>query len=319
MDSSPERNAFCFNEIRLEYKSHYSVLLDELVEAVRPTEEVETPTFLDLTFGGGGHTFELAKRFPKAKVLSVDQDPEAFQNGQDRIKNEGMSERIDLRRGNFSDVIKLHELEENSLDGIIADLGVSSHHFDSPERGFSFRFEGPLDMRMDPENIEVSAEDVLNDFSAEDIEEILRDYAQERFARRIAENIVEFRKKERLDNTKQLENIVFHCYPKKLRFGKTHPATRTFQALRIYVNRELDVITEVIPQLIKYLKPGGSMGIISFHSLEDRIVKVEFRKMAKELGLADLVTKKPILPSESEINENSRSRSAKLRVLRKKS
>ncbi len=319
MDPCTERNAFCINEIRLEYKSHYSVLLDELVEAVRPLKEVDSPIFLDLTFGGGGHTFELAKRFPKAKVLSVDQDPEAFQNGQKRIQNEGMSERIDLRRGNFSEVINLHELEENSLDGIIADLGVSSHHFDSPERGFSFRFEGPLDMRMDPENIEVSAEDVLNDFSAEDIEEILRDYAQERFAKRIAENIVEFRKKERLENTKQLENIVFHCYPKKLRFGKTHPATRTFQALRIYVNRELDVIAEVIPQLIKYLKPGGSMGIISFHSLEDRIVKVEFRKMAKELGLADLVTKKPILPSESEINENSRSRSAKLRVLRKKS
>tara|TARA_R110002072_G_scaffold288917_1_gene455489 strand:+ start:169823 stop:170704 length:882 start_codon:yes stop_codon:yes gene_type:complete len=293
-------------------------MLEELVTYVAPQSN-ENQLILDLTFGGGGHTVELAKRYPQAKILAVDQDPEAFENGQKRIKEEGLEDRIDLRRGNFSNVIQIHELEKDSLDGVIADLGVSSHHFDSPERGFSFRFEGPLDMRMDVDNTEITAADVLNDFSAKEIEEILSSYAQERFSRRIAENIVEKRKEEKFENTKQLENLVFHCYPKKMRFGKTHPATKTFQALRIYVNRELDVISETIPQLIDYIKPGGSFAIISFHSLEDRIVKTEFRKMAKEMGIVDLISKKPLLPTENEIIENSRSRSAKLRVVKKKS
>ncbi|MDC1173872.1 16S rRNA (cytosine(1402)-N(4))-methyltransferase RsmH [Bacteriovoracaceae bacterium] len=302
----------------MEYKKHYSVMLEELVTYVAPQSN-ENQLILDLTFGGGGHTVELAKRYPQAKILAVDQDPEAFENGQKRIKEEGLEDRIDLRKGNFSNVIQIHELEKDSLDGVIADLGVSSHHFDSPERGFSFRFEGPLDMRMDVDNTEITAADVLNDFSAKEIEEILSSYAQERFSRRIAENIVEKRKEEKFENTKQLENLVFHCYPKKMRFGKTHPATKTFQALRIYVNRELDVISETIPQLIDYIKPGGSFAIISFHSLEDRIVKTEFRKMAKEMGIVDLISKKPLLPTENEIIENSRSRSAKLRVVKKKS
>lgn len=302
----------------MEYTKHYSVLLNEVLEAFKQIDG-EKLAFADLTFGGGGHTFEIAETFNESKVYCIDQDPQAYENGLERIKNENREKQIILKKGNFEDFQKIHELENESLDGIVMDLGVSSHHFDSAERGFSFRFDGPLDMRMavDNENIN-TASYVVNNFSKEELSKIFFEYGEERLAGKIAQSIIETRKEKPIETTKELENIVFHCYPKNQRHQKTHPATRTFQALRIFVNRELDVLSDSIGRLIPLLKPGGCIAIISFHSIEDRIVKTKFKEIEKDNErVVKILTKKPIIPSNNEIFENSRSRSAKLRVLGK--
>lgn len=278
--------------------------------------------FSDLTFGAGGHTFAILQRDDSYKVLSFDQDPEAYKNGLELIEKNNVGERIKFANTNFRnfDQTVLEKFGEDfeGFRGIVVDLGVSSHHFDKSERGFSFRFEGPLDMRMDTENNPLTAEEVVNEYDEEDLFRIIKEYGEERFTRRIVQNILEKRKEQRITTTKELENIIFHSYPKNMRHGGIHPATRTFQALRIEVNKELDVLTDVLSQLIKWLKPGGRISAISFHSLEDRIVKHAFKGFAKENKNLEILTKKPVLASEEELSENSRSRSAKMRVLQRR-
>ena len=307
----------------MQYTSHYSVLkkecIDFLTENRDPNEEAY---YADLTFGGGGHTFALKNSSPKAHVYSCDQDPDALKNGEARILSEGEG-RVKLFDTNFVHFPEIAKLEltnilaKGGFDGILLDLGVSSHHFDEATRGFSYRFDGPLDMRMDYDNEHIlSASEILKRYSEKELERIFREYGEERYSKRIAKKICETRENEPITTTKQLENLVFHCYPKEDRHGKTNPSTRVFQALRIEVNQELEVITQVIAQLFPLLKVGGRLAVISFHSLEDRIVKNEFKKLTNQNGLfGELLTKKPILPSPQEILENSRSRSAKLRVI----
>lgn len=264
----------------------------------------------------------MAKEIANSLVISFDQDPDAIANGRKAIEENGLTESVHLYKSNFSNfnaVIKENEpkiMEEGGFNGILMDLGVSSHHFDKGERGFSFNKDAPLDMRMDYENDEIAtAADILNNSSEQEIEEIIRCYGEDRFSKQIARNVVEARSKAFITTTKQLEDIIFHSYPKKMRFGKTHPATRSFQALRIAVNRELSILREVLPYLIAALDTGGRLLVISFHSLEDRIVKHIFKDYVKANPQYKILTKKPITPSEEEILENSRSRSAKLRII----
>lgn len=293
---------------------HFSVLKDECLEFL--TENASANSyFADLTFGGGGHSFAIVELDETYKLIATDQDPDALNNGRAKIEEKNLTERIELLASNFSNFPKLmsEKYPEVEFQGILMDLGVSSHQFDIPERGFSFKYDAPLDMRMnyDDDSMETAA-DICNTRTVEELEEIFRTYGEERFSRRIAEKVVEERP---VKTTKDLEDIIFHCYPKKMRFGKIHPATRCFQALRIAVNEELGVLTEVLPQLVNLLKPGGRLCVISFHSLEDRIVKRAFKEFRGKESPFKILTKKPITPSEKEIAANSRSRSAKLRVI----
>lgn len=311
----------------MNYTEHYSVLkkecMDYLAEFSKSDDIPDKSFFADLTFGGGGHTFELLNMNKSFNLRSTDQDPDALANGRERIKNENVSDRIKLIDTNFEKFptyIKENEADliegENGFQGILADLGVSSHHFDEGSRGFSFRFDALLDMRMDYDNDSIpTAADIINDSTPEELIEIFDDYGEEKHAYRIVQKIVEFRQTKKIETTKELEDIIFHAYPKKMRHGKTNPATKCFQALRIVVNRELDVLADVIPQLLPLLKIGGRIAIITFHSLEDRIVKNAFKELENGEIPCHVLTKKPIIPTKAEILENPRSRSAKLRVI----
>lgn len=303
------------------YKKHYSVLNKEVVDILtRNSEQLENINFADMTFGAGGHTFALAQKVEKSKVYSVDQDPDALKNGNEHIIELGLNERVFLHDMNFEmfpEFIK-ENYPELKFSGIVADLGVSSHHFDEGERGFSFRFDAPLDMRMDADNDELeTAADIINNYSKEDLEQIFFKYGEEKFTHRIVKKILEIRESAPIETTKQLEELIKNCYPKKLQFGKINPATKCFQALRIKVNKELDVLERVIPGLLELLDINGCLAIITFHSLEDRIVKNLFKDAVQGEVPFELHTKKPIVPSHGELEENPRSRSAKLRVITK--
>jgi 16S rRNA (cytosine1402-N4)-methyltransferase len=308
----------------MNYTGHYSVLKKECIDTLTENASAEVKSYYaDLTFGGGGHTFEFLYRNPLFNVRSTDQDPDALKNGNNRIQLEKMEERIKLINTNFvhfPEIIREHSPEvftAGGFQGILLDLGVSSHHFDEATRGFSFRFDGPLDMRMNHESDEfMTAAEIVNTYDEKDLKRIFEEYGEEKNSRKIAMKIVEERKIKPIETTKELENIIFHCYPKEHRYGKTNPSTRVFQALRLEVNRELEVLSNTINQLIPLLKIGGRIAIISFHSLEDRIVKNVFRDASAKTDFPiEVLTKKPILPTEEEISNNSRSRSAKLRIL----
>jgi len=308
------------------YKEHYSVLNKEILDLMESHCLFDDAQFfVDLTFGAGGHTIELAKRFPKSTIISFDQDPDALKNGKQKLNELGLSKRVHLIDSNFERLESIlskdfsEELEKSGVSGIVLDLGVSSHHFDEGSRGFSFRFKGPLDMRMNSRDDSITAYDVVNNYTQEELEEIIRELGEDRFYRSIVKNILEKREVAPIETTKDLEEIVFHSYPKKLRYEKRHPATKTFQALRIVVNREIEVLENVIPQALKSLKKGGVLAIISFHSLEDRVVKKLFKEasLREEEPFFDLLTKKPIYATEGELEENLRSRSAKLRLIKK--
>lgn len=304
-----------------DYGKHYSVMYKKCLEALKNGASDGKAIFADMTFGAGGHTTGLAKMLDHAHVYAVDQDPDAIKNGKIRIQNESLESKITLIKTNYSDFPKW--MAENAPDvkfsGILMDLGVSSHQFDTISRGFSYREEAPLDMRMDYENDEVeTAADFLNQYDEESIANVIYKYGEERYSRRIAAEIVKKRDESPIKTTKELEDICFHCYPKKDRFKRPHPATRTFQALRIFVNRELEVLEDTLEQLFNLLDHGGVLAVISFHSLEDRIAKHKFKEIFQsDKNLAKILSKKPILPTQKEIDENSRSRSAKLRLLMK--
>lgn len=297
---------------------------DEIFENIRKNFKGKDQIVgADLTFGGGGHVFPLVQELPQLKVIGTDQDPDAVETGRKRILELGLEEKVRIEYSNFVNFPEVfnrtkEEFGVEALDFITIDLGVSSHQFDQAERGFSFREDGPLDMRMNYKNDNIeSAADIVNNYDEEDIANIIYKYGEERLSRRIAKRIVESRAERKIETTKQLEEIAFLSYPSQQRHKKPHPATRTFQALRIEVNKELQVIEDVIPNLFPLLSEGGIIQIISFHSLEDRIVKWSFKNAAKENEKLKILTKKPILPSQDEILNNPRARSAKLRVIQK--
>jgi 16S rRNA (cytosine1402-N4)-methyltransferase len=300
----------------MKYGSHYSVMKKDILDVLsRNFSDQESLVFADLTFGAGGHTRAIAESFKGSSLYSFDQDPDAISNGKSFLDEHGLGDQVKLIDSNFNNFSNMLA-EEIHFDGVLLDAGVSSHQFDTGERGFSFRFDGPLDMRMNP-NAGVPAADLLNGMSEEDLRGIFQSYGEEKFSRQIAKSIVERREVEPFTTTKQLEDTCFHAYPKKLRHGKIHPATKVFQALRIKVNDELGVLGDVISQVIPRLKVNGLLMIITFHSLEDRIVKHAFKEWTNESFPIEILTKKPLLPSAEEIFENSRSRSAKLRVIRR--
>ncbi len=303
-----------------EYLRHYSVMLKECLEAMETGREASgISTFADMTFGAGGHTFAMSDRFENSQVYAVDQDPDALKNGEANILAKGKDGKVILLPMNFVSFPEWCEQNamEGKIAGILMDLGVSSHQFDKMERGFSFRADAPLDMRMNYGDDSIpTAADLLNDLTEKEIADIIFNYGEERYSRKIAARIVELRKTKRVETTGEIENIVFHCYPPKDRHKGPHPATRTFQALRIAVNEELTVLEKVVPKLIPYLAPGGVLAIISFHSLEDRIVKHAFKALA-ETETMQILTKKPMTATEEELAENPRSRSAKLRLIQK--
>lgn len=299
---------------------HVTVLKNEMIEAVVKNEGI----YVDLTLGGGGHSEEVLKC--GATLIGIDQDSEAIKAAGERLS--AYKGKFTLVKSNFKDLKQvLHNLNIDKVDGIIADLGVSSYQLDEGSRGFSYMNDGELDMRMDQSG-GISAEDVVNEYDEAQLARIITDYGEERWAKRIAQFIAEERKKERIKTTSQLVSIIKAAVPKGARQGGPHPAKRTFQAIRIEVNHELEILAKTIEDAADMLRPGGRMGFITFHSLEDRIVKETYQMLAKGCtcppafpvcvcgGVPKLkvVTRKPIIPTDEEININPRARSAKLRI-----
>lgn len=305
---------------------HKPVLYYETVDGLNVKPD---GTYVDCTLGGAGHSSLLLSRLTTGRLIAFDQDPAAIENAKIRLKPyEGM---FQLIPSNFEQADRyLTELCPDGIDGAMIDLGVSSHQLDTPERGFSYHTDAPLDMRMNPE-AEVSAYDVVNGYSQSELCRILRDFGEEKRASAIAKNIVRHRELSPIATTSELAEIIKEAFPPKERFEGKHPARRSFQAIRIEVNRELDVIPVVLRALVKHLKPGGRLSVITFHSLEDRIVKEEMKAFVDGctcprdfpvcvcgfVPKLKLITRKPIVPGREEEEENPRSRSAKLRIAEK--
>lgn len=304
--------------------NHTSVLLNETVDGlnVRPDG-----IYVDATLGGGGHAFEVCSRLnDKGRFIGIDQDADAIEAAGKRL--EGFGEKVTIIRSNYRDMKpQLHKLGIDKVDGIVIDLGVSSYQLDTAERGFSYRVDAPLDMRMDQRQ-KMTARDIVNDYSESELFRVIRDYGEDRFAKNIAKHIVAKREKGPIETTEQLNEIIRHAIPMKIQKTGGHPSKRTFQAIRIELNHELEVLRESLDDMIDMLNPGGRICIITFHSLEDRIVKSSFRKnenpctcpshfpvcVCGKISKGKVVTRKPILPTEEEMESNSRSKSAKLRI-----
>ena len=306
--------------------AHRSVMLEPCMQALAIKPD---GIYVDGTCGGGGHSYEIASRLTTGRLIGIDQDEAAITAAGKRLSVYG--ERVTLVRSNFCHVADvLDGLGIAEIDGILLDLGVSSYQLDTPERGFSYMADAPLDMRMD-KRADKTAYDVVNGYSESDLRRILFDYGEERFAPRIAARIVEAREKHPIETTGELVSIIKSAIPAAAREGGHHPAKRSFQAIRIEVNAELDVIRPALEAAMERLAPGGRMAVITFHSLEDRIVKETFAAMASGCtcprGLpvcvcgkkpsVKVITRKPILPDGEELADNPRSRSAKLRVTEK--
>lgn len=306
--------------------SHYSVLLSECMQGLNIKPD---GTYVDGTAGGAGHSSEIAKRLEAGRLIAIDQDETAVAVATERLN--ALNKNTTVVRNNFCNIADVcRELDIESIDGVLLDLGVSSYQLDTAERGFSYSADAPLDMRMD-NRVSLSAYDVVNGYSEQSIKKILFDYGEERYAPQIAAAIVKRREKEPIRTTAELSDIIKSAMPSAAREGGHHPAKRSFQAIRIEVNKELDVIEHAIRDAVSLLNKGGRMAIITFHSLEDRIVKQTFASLAtgctcpRDLPICicnnkpkvKILTKKPILPSKQELEENPRSRSAKLRVIEK--
>jgi len=286
---------------------HYPVLHREVLNFFK---DIKKGYIVDATIGGGGHSFLILKKLPEVKIIGIDKDEYAIQTADQKLKQ--FKGRYNLIRSSFKNIDNiLDQLGLQTVQGFLFDLGVSIFHLKT-ERGFSFQKDQPLDMRMDRSQ-SLTAYDVINKYSKNLLEKIIFEYGEEKFAKRIVKNIIEERKKNPIKTTKQLADIVYRSYPPPLRRGRIHPATKTFQAIRIEVNDELSEIKLGVSKGIERLEKGGIIQVISFHSLEDRIVKNIFRE-AKKLKKLEILTKKPITPGMEEIKENPPSRSAKLRV-----
>ena len=302
---------------------HRTVLLKEAIEGMLPKETLkgEQVIVVDATFGGGGHSQEICKRSPGAKIIALDQDKSVFQKAKDKFN--GLNCDISFVNENFRNIDKVLQKENiEQVDGIIFDLGLSSDQLENSGRGFSFMKDEPLLMTMkeNPSQEDITAEEVVNTWGEESLADIIYGYGEERQARRIAKAIVEFRKRQKIKTTFDLVKIIEKAIPAKFRRGKIHYATKTFQAIRIAVNDELGALSEGLHKGFKLLKVGGRMSVISFHSLEDRIVKRFYAEIGgNKIGnkVAKIITKKPITASIEEIKNNGRARSAKLRILEK--
>lgn len=303
---------------------HIPVLLKEAVELLNCKS---SGIYIDCTVGAGGHAERILElTSPDGKVVGIDQDEEILKIAEGRLKRFG--ERVRLMHGNFSDIKGI--MKDEKADGILFDLGVSSYQLEDKERGFSFMSDAPLDMRMD-KKAETTAADIINSSSERELSDIIFKYGEERFAKRIASFIVRERERKAITTTLQLSNIITKAIPARFHPRDIHPATRTFQALRIAVNRELEILEKSLLNAVDILKPKGRMCVISFHSLEDRIVKRTFQRLEKgcicppkipvcQCGIKPsvrIITKKPVIPAEEEISVNPRSRSAKLRTAEK--
>lgn len=312
----------------MEFK-HYSVLLEETIENLNIKPD---GIYVDGTLGGGGHASEVAKRLSnKGRLIGIDQDADAIRAAGERLKPYG--DRITIIRSNYANMKEeLHAIGVEHVDGIVLDLGVSSFQLDTPERGFTYReADAPLDMRMDDRQT-LTAKDIVNNYSEMDLYRIIRDYGEDKFAKNIAKHIVVERQKKSIETTGELTEIIRASIPMKVQATGGHPAKRTFQAIRIELNKELEVLQNNLDEMIELLNPGGRICIITFHSLEDRIVKTNFKKnenpctcpsdfpvcVCGNVSKGIVVTRKPILPSEKELEENSRSKSAKLRVFERR-
>ena len=295
----------------MEKITHYPVLHREVLNFFK--ENIKDGIIVDATIGGGGHSFLLLKEIPNISIIGLDKDDFALERAKKCL--EKFKDRVKLFKSSFKDVDEvLKEIGINKVNGFLFDFGVSMFQL-KQERGFSFQRDEPLDMRMDT-NQSLTAYTVVNNYPLSDLERIIKNYGEERLYKKIARAIVERRKKKKFETTKELADLIYKIYPVKLRYRRLHPATKTFQAIRIEVNNELNEINEGLKKAIKLLNKGGIIQAISFHSLEDRIVKNIFRE-GKKLKEVEILTKKPIIPLETEIRENPPSRSAKLRVARR--
>ena len=309
----------------MEFK-HFSVMLKETVDSLKAENG---GVFVDGTMGGGGHSYEILSRSDNSRLIGIDQDKEAIAAATKRLEN--FKGRFTSVNKNFSEIKNiLDELGIDKIDGAVLDLGVSSYQLDNGERGFSYMHDAPLDMRMNRDN-PLSAYEVVNDYSIEELTRIFYEYGEENWSKRIAEFIEERRKIVPVKTTGELVDIIKAAIPKKARMEGSHPAKRIFQAIRIEVNGELKILKRAIEDFLDVLSPGGRLSVITFHSLEDRIVKNVFAEYAKgcicpkefpvcvcgKKPEVKLITRKPILPSDEELEVNSRSKSAKLRIAEK--
>ena len=307
---------------------HRSVLLDETVNGLSIKAD---GVYVDGTLGGGGHAYEIATRLgEKGSIVGIDRDEAAIEAAGIRLKDFG--ERVTIVRSNYCEMKSLlHHIGIDKVDGIVLDLGVSSYQLDTAERGFSYREDAPLDMRMDRRQ-KMTARDIVNEYSEMELYRVIRDYGEDKFAKNIAKHIVMARGKSSIETTGQLTEIIRQSIPMKYQKKSGHPAKRTFQAIRIELNGELDVLRESLDDMIDILNPGGRLCIITFHSLEDRLVKSAFRRnenpctcprdfpvcVCGNVSKGSIITKKPILPGKEEQEYNSRAKSAKLRIFERR-
>ncbi len=309
----------------MEFK-HYSVMLRETIEYLNIRAD---GIYLDGTLGGGGHAWEVCSRLLKGHFYGIDQDDDAIAAAGRRLAD--FADKVTLIRGNYRNARELlREKAVLQVDGILLDLGVSSYQLDTRERGFSYRFDSPLDMRMDRRQT-LTARDIVNTYSETRLFQVIRDYGEDAFAKNIARHIVQAREREPIETTGQLNEVIKAAIPAKMR-QNGHPSKKTFQAIRIECNHELEVLRDALEDMMALLAPGGRLCIITFHSLEDRIVKTAFRQaenpctcppqfpvcVCGRQSMGSVITKKPVLPGREELEENSRSKSAKLRVFEKK-
>lgn len=310
----------------MEFK-HTSVLLEETIENLRIKPD---GTYLDGTLGGGGHSYRIASKLGEGgRLIGIDQDEAAIEAAGARLKP--YEDKVTLIRDNYRNAKRvLKDIGIEQVDGILLDLGVSSFQLDNAERGFSYKYDTKLDMRMDQRQT-MTAADIVNGYSETELYHVIRDYGEEQFAKNIAKHIAAVRKDKPVRTTGELNEIIKAAIPAKMRAAGGHPSKRTFQAIRIECNKELEVLKESLEDLVQLLRPGGRICIITFHSLEDRIVKTAFRRyenpctcppdfpvcVCGQVSKGKVITRKPILPSGEEIENNKRSKSAKLRVFEK--
>ena len=302
---------------------HKSVLLNETISLLKVREN---GIYVDGTLGGGGHAYEVCSLLKNGRLIGIDQDEDAISAASDKLKK--FNTKVNIIHDNYCNIkAVLSRLGIDRVDGIYLDLGVSSYQLDNAGRGFSYRENAPLDMRMDKRNVK-SAADIVNNYDEKELYRVIKNYGEDLFAKNIAKHIVNNREKKRIETTGELADIIKAAIPMKMRLKGGHPAKRTFQAIRIELNSELEVLENSIDTMIELLNPGGRLAIITFHSLEDRIVKQIFRQnenpcicpksfpvcICNRKSKGRVITRKAICPSEDEVRENSRSNSAKLRI-----
>lgn len=316
------------NQQEINFK-HKSVLLDEVIEnlKIKPSG-----IYVDGTLGGGGHSYHICKQLTEGgRLIGIDQDGDAIKAASERLKE--FKEKVTIVRSNYCNMKEvLHSLGIDKVDGILLDLGVSSYQLDTVERGFSYRENAPLDMRMDKRS-EQTAKDIVNGYSEQELYRIIRDYGEDKFAKNIAKHIVMARNIKPLETTDDLTNAIKAAIPMRVRMNGGHPSKKTFQAIRIELNKELDVLKDTLRDMVDVLDDDGRLCIITFHSLEDRIVKVSFKEkqnpctcppnfpvcVCGKKSQGRVITRKPIIPTKDELEQNSRSKSSKLRVFEKHS